>query len=99
MVRLIGYDFLTISNQTNKMRTEINYFRRIKFDNGYMLSVVCNTISYGSGSGLFEAALMNHEGDFIYDESLGFKDGNRGYLDFCDVTAVIEEVRQFKPLI
>ena len=99
MELLYRFDCLTFNlnmETYQNYRGEINYFRRIKFDNGYMLSIVCNTISYGSGNGLFEAALMNHEGDFIYDESLGFKDGQRGYLDFCDVAAVIEEVRQFE---
>lgn len=79
------------------MRNENNYSKRIKFENGYVLSVICNTISYGNGTGLFEAALMDEEGNFIDDESLGFKDV-KGHLDFCDVAALIDDVRMFRPL-
>ena len=78
------------------MRNENNYSKRINFDNGYNLSIVCNMMSYGSTDGLFEVALIDNDGNFIYDDALGFEHGCRGYLDFQQVAAVIEEVRQFK---
>jgi hypothetical protein len=78
------------------MRNENNnYNKRINFDNGYTLSIACNMMSYGSADGLFEVALIDNDGNFIYDAP-GFENGCRGYLDFQQVASVIEEVRQFK---
>ena len=38
-----------------------------KFANGYMLSVVRFPGSYGFNEGLYEAAILNKDGDFLYD--------------------------------
>jgi hypothetical protein len=40
---------------------------RISFDNGYGASVICNSMSYGGPEGLYELAVLNHNGHIIYD--------------------------------
>lgn len=39
---------------------------RIKFPNGYGASVIQNEISYGNREGLFEIAVLDHNGDLCY---------------------------------
>lgn len=79
------------------MRYATNTYRHtLQFDNGYGLSIICNEMSYGQESGLFEVALLNSEGELIYDERLGFEDVI-GSLDFQGVADVIRRVEAFQP--
>jgi hypothetical protein len=68
------------------------YRKRLQFENGYGLSIVSHSFSYGGMDGLFEAALLDEEGNILYDESLGFSDV-QGHLDFEQVASVINKIR------
>ena len=37
------------------------------FENGYGVSVVCHSFSYGGNSGLYELAVLDREGNIPYD--------------------------------
>ena len=64
--------------------------------NGYQLSIISNEYSYGGKTGLFEVMLLNDTGDLLYEESLGFADV-RGWLDFKQVSEIIEEIKKAPP--
>jgi len=72
------------------------YHKFLKFDNGYQLSIISHSFSYGGSEGLFEVALLDNKGIIIYDESLGFSDVI-GHLEFEDVSAIIKAVRALSP--
>jgi hypothetical protein len=74
-----------------------DYHKRIYFDNGYGLSIISHSFSYGGDEGLFEVALLNSNGDLIYDESLGFGDVLK-HLDFQEVADIINKVKKFDKL-
>lgn len=69
------------------------YKKEIKFGNGYGLSIVSHSFSYGGERGLFEIALIDLATDeIVYNSELGFSDVI-GYLDFHHVVEVIERVK------
>jgi hypothetical protein len=72
------------------------YQRRILFDNGYGLSIVCHDFSYGGEEGLFEIALLDAEDErIIYVDSLGFSDVI-GHLDFSEVAEIIDKIKKIR---
>ena len=69
---------------------------RIHFSNGYGVSVVRHSGSYGSDLGLYELALIDTAGEIIYDTPIA-KDVI-GWLRPQDVTEVMEKIQEFEPL-
>lgn len=73
----------------------MEYRKKFKFDNGYGLSVVCNTGSYGNNEGFFEAAILDYsqdvDGKITYNTPVA--EDVIGWLDFSDVADLIEKVK------
>ena len=69
---------------------------RMMFDNGYGVSVVRHSGSYGSDLGLYELAVIDTAGEIIYDTQIA-KDVI-GWLRPQDVTEVMEKIQEFEPL-
>jgi len=66
---------------------------RIKFINGFELSVIRGEFSYGSENGLFEIAIFDVDGDFArecYDEC----DQGDGVVGNCDVEKVLHYIEK-----
>ena len=83
-------------------RYDTDYVRRILFDNGYGVSIVCRSRlvggypvdTYGGRKGLFEVAVL--KGDEKHSEicyGSPVTSDVLGHLDFHEVAEVIEQVR------
>jgi hypothetical protein len=64
---------------------------RIMFENGFGVSVVSHTYSYGGKAGLFEVAVLNKNGDLTYDTPV--TNDVVGYLNPDEVTEIMEQVQ------
>lgn len=64
---------------------------RATFPNGYTVSVVCHSYSYGGDAGLYELAVMRG-GRIVYDTPI--TDDVLGHLTEDDVSAVMREVQE-----
>ena len=64
---------------------------RIHFDNGYGVSVVSHSYSYGGRDGLYEVAVLDSDDNLTYDTSV--TNDVMGYLTEEDVTNVMKEVQ------
>jgi hypothetical protein len=62
------------------------------FENGYGVSVVSHTYSYGGKDGLFEIAVLDKDGDLTYDTPV--TNDVIGYLTEEDVTDVMKQVQE-----
>jgi len=65
---------------------------RMHFDNGYGVSVVSHSYSYGGKDGLFEIAVLDKDGDLTYDTPV--TNDVIGYLTEEDVTDVMKQVQE-----
>jgi hypothetical protein len=64
---------------------------RMMFENGYGVSVVSHTYSYGGKDGLFEVAVLGKDGDLTYNTPV--TNDVVGYLNPDEVTEIIEQVQ------
>jgi len=64
---------------------------RMVFENGYGVSVVSHTHSYGGSKGLFEIAVLGKDGDLTYDTPI--TNDVIGYLSREEVTGIMEQVQ------
>jgi hypothetical protein len=64
---------------------------RMDFENGYGVSVVSHTYSYGGKDGLFEVAVLGKDGNLTYDTPV--TNDVIGYLTEEDVTDVMKQVQ------
>jgi hypothetical protein len=67
---------------------------RMMFENGYGVSVVSHTYSYGGKDGLFEVAVLGKDGNLTYDTPV--TNDVVGYLTEEDVTDVLKQVQELK---
>jgi hypothetical protein len=65
---------------------------RMMFENGFGVSVVSHTYSYGGKDGLFEIAVLDEEGNLTYETSV--TSDVIGYLNPDEVTEVMEQVQK-----
>ena len=64
---------------------------RMTFENGYGVSVVSHTYSYGGRDGLYEVAVLDEEGNLTYNTPV--TNDVIGYLTEEDVTDVMKQVQ------
>ena len=64
---------------------------RMMFENGFGVSVVSHTYSYGGKDGLFEVAVLGKDGDLTYNTPV--TNDVVGYLNPDEVTEIIEQVQ------
>ena len=64
---------------------------RMMFENGFGVSVVSHTYSYGGKDGLFEVAVLDKDGDLTYNTPV--TNDVIGYLNPDEVTEIMEEVQ------
>ena len=67
---------------------------RMSFDNGYGVSVVSHTYSYGGKRGLYEVAVLGSDGDLTYDTPV--TNDVIGYLSEKGVSDVMKKVQELK---
>ena len=65
---------------------------RMHFDNGYGVSVVSHSYSYGGRDGLYEVAVLDSEDNLTYDTPV--TNNVIGYLTEEDVTDVMKQVQK-----
>ena len=64
---------------------------RVQFDNGYGVSVVSHTFSYGGKDGLYELAVLDKNGDLTYETPI--TSDVLGYLEPEQVTEIMAKVQ------
>jgi hypothetical protein len=64
---------------------------RMMFENGFGISVISHTGSYGGRDGLFEIAVLDEDGDLTYNTSV--TNDVIGYLNPDEVTEIMEQVQ------
>ncbi len=64
---------------------------RMMFENGFGVSVVSHTYSYGGKDGLFEVAVLDKDGDLTYNTPV--TNDVVGYLNPDEVTDIMEQVQ------
>ena len=67
---------------------------RMHFDNGFGVSVVSHTHSYGGRSGLYEVAVLDKDGLLTYETPV--TSDVIGYLTEENVTDVMKQVQELK---
>ena len=65
---------------------------RIEFENGYGASIVKGEYTYGGKDGLYELAVLNSNGDLIYDTPI--TNDVEGYLSEEQVTDLLIKIQQ-----
>jgi len=66
------------------------------FENGYGVSAVKTPYSYGGKMGLYEIAVIDKEGEVVYNTPIA--EGVIGYLREEDVTQAMERIQLFESL-
>jgi hypothetical protein len=64
---------------------------RMMFENGFGVSVVSHTYSYGGKDGLFEVAVLDADGDLTYNTPV--TNDVVGFLNPDEVTDIMEQVQ------
>ena len=67
---------------------------RMVFDNGYGVSVVSHSYSYGGRNGLYEVAVLDSDGNLTYETPV--TSNVIGYLTEENVTDVMKQVQELK---
>ena len=70
--------------------------KRYLFENGYGASVVKHSFSYGGERGLFELAVINKDGDLVYDTPV--TDSVIGFLNQEDVDSLLEKIKKLEKI-
>ena len=65
---------------------------RIEFENGYGASIVKGEHTYGGKDGLYELAVLDSNGDLIYDTPI--TSDVEGYLSEAQVTDLLIKIQQ-----
>lgn len=87
MKKFEDLEFKKIENNPYKTGTTSKMF----FENGYGVSVVSHTYSYGGKNGLFEVAVLDKDGNLTYDTPV--TNDVIGYLEPEDVSKIMEQVQ------
>jgi hypothetical protein len=87
MKKFEDLEFKKIEN--NSFQTGV--VSRMIFENGYGVSVISNTYSYGGKDGLFEVAVLDEDGDLTYNTSV--TNDVIGYLNPDEVTEIMKQVQ------
>ena len=64
----------------------------MQFDNGFGVSVVSHSYSYGGRSGLYEVAVLDKDGLLTYETPV--TNNVIGYLNEEDVTDIMKQVQE-----
>ena len=67
---------------------------RMHFDNGYGVSVVSHSYSYGGRAGLYEVAVLDSNDELTYDTPV--TNDVIGYLTEEEVSDVMKQVQELK---
>lgn len=67
---------------------------RMHFDNGFGVSVVSHSYSYGGRDGLYEIAVLDSDDNLTYDTPV--TNGVIGYLSEEEVSNVMKQVQELK---
>ena len=67
---------------------------RMNFDNGFGVSVVSHSYSYGGRSGLYEVAVLDSNDELTYDTPV--TNDVIGYLTEEEVSDVMKQVQELK---
>lgn len=65
---------------------------RMIFDNGFGISVVSHSMSYGGDSGLFEAAVLDSNGNLTYETPV--TNDVIGWLSEKGVSEIMEKIQK-----
>ena len=87
MKKFEDLEFEKIENDSHRIGMKC----RMMFENGYGVSVVSHTHSYGGKDGLFEIAVLGKDGDLTYDTPV--TSDVIGYLNPEEVTKIMEQVQ------
>ena len=85
MKKFEDLDFVRLDRHMNGVSA------RMMFENGYGVSVICHSFSYGGKSGLYELAVLDDKGKLTYDTPV--TNDVLGYLTPDDVTKTMELVQ------
>jgi len=87
MKKFEDLEFKKIEN--NSFQTGV--VSRMMFENGFGVSVVSHTYSYGGKDGLFEVAVLDKDDNLTYETSV--TNDVIGYLNPDEVTEIIKQVQ------
>ena len=78
--------------QINDTPVMVGKKARMHFDNGFGVSVVSHSYSYGGRDGLYEVAVLDSDDNLTYDTPV--TNDVMGYLTEEDVTDVMKQVQE-----
>jgi hypothetical protein len=70
-----------------------NYHAVFKFDNGYGAGVICNHMSYGNESGLFEVGVISARADWSLDYDTPITIDALGWLTGDEVIETLQRIK------
>ena len=94
LLELMDSDFKTFEDiKFEMMDSFYNGVRsHTKFENGYGISVVRHSYSYGGSSGLYEIAVLGEDGDITYNTPI--TNDVIGYLTPKEVTEIMIKIQE-----